>query len=707
MTDPKEILQRLQKSLNILKEREAKYGLDTPLALINEIEDHQTAITLTGELAAGRLTETGWREQLRPLLVEIEERGATEPVGALNIGGVSFGDISGSTITVDNIDASLQAGGDVVGSDKVTQTAEGSHIAQASQGGHAEVYNSTFDQRGQQVERQYSAGGDIHVHEAAPVRPSEPIPTRIPAPRAGTLVGRSDDLDWLCNRLEAGNIAAVAGVRGIGGIGKTELAIAAANRLKPHFGEDHILWLECGPNDAYAIQERLAAALGISFSGDDLRLRADSLALALRQRPPTLVVLDDIRHRHLAEFRYLLPPRPPCALLVTSRRDDLPDIPWPAIKKLEVLAPDQADLLLTNLLGEVGLAPEPEAVTGIGALLEYIPLALTLAARQAGRLARRPRGVSPLATLLAELQQRRRVLVLELGDRPDVSIIATFQISYDELSERDRARLRRLGVFARNEFELPALQAVWDTDEENARQTLLNLTNAGLLEEVADQVWWMHDLLREYAADRLAQTDAGESYPACLNHAEFWRRYLDNLSLRSLADWRGLEAHRPEVEAAAEWLASHPDSPLQLKVSLPYAIATTFPNTTFPWLDGALRTALAAASQWRKEAENEDELRTRSLWLAVTQSSLAALLYTRGQYDEAERLYQSGLAICHEVRDLQGIGVFLMGLGQLRLAHGQRDEAAAMFREAQQRFLAIGLPNWADQAEQLLRQTQA
>jgi hypothetical protein len=76
------------------------------------------------------------------------------------------------------------------------------------------------------------------------------------------------------------------------------------------------------------------------------------------------------------------------------------------------------------------------------------------------------------------------------------------------------------------------------------------------------------------------------------------------------------------------------------------------------------------------------------------------------QYDEAEGLYQSGLAICQEVRDLQEIGVFLMGLGQMALLKGQRAEAAAMFQEAQEHFLAIGLPNWAAQAEQLLQQVQ-
>ena len=119
MTEPNTLLQRLRRSLHSLEQRRAKYGIDAPASLILEIEDHRTAITLTEQLATGHLTEIGWREQLQPLLVTIEERKATEEVSALNIGGVSFSDISGS-ITVDTIDASIHAGGDVVGGDKVT-----------------------------------------------------------------------------------------------------------------------------------------------------------------------------------------------------------------------------------------------------------------------------------------------------------------------------------------------------------------------------------------------------------------------------------------------------------------------------------------------------------------------------------------------------------------------------------------------------------
>ena len=53
------------------------------------------------------------------------------------------------------------------------------------------------------------------------------------------------------------------------------------------------------------------------------------------------------------------------------------------------------------------------------------------------------------------------------------------------------------------------------------------------------------------------------------------------------------------------------------------------------------------------------------------QSSPAALLSTRGQYDEAERLYRSGLAICRAIRDLQGIAVFQMDWFPIMTLHAK------------------------------------
>ena len=300
-----------------------------------------------------------------------------------------------------------------------------------------------------------------------PHRPTIPLRTRIPDPRTNHLVGRDGDLAWLIERLKAGDVAALAGVRGIGGIGKTELAIAAVRKLESHF-EDHIIWLDCGPNDVYAIQSRMAAALGIELTDDDLRIRADALARAWRTQPSTLVVLDDIRRRHVADFNALLPPRPPCALLVTTRRHDL-DLPREALRSLEVLDHDAALALLTDLLPDGWAAQEPDTLAGLANLLEYIPLALTLAANRAQKIAdqaaKQKRLLeAPLAVMLADFKQRR-LQMLDQGDRADISVRITFDASYEDLDDADQTRLARLGVFDRNEFFLPAIQAIWEDEE--------------------------------------------------------------------------------------------------------------------------------------------------------------------------------------------------------------------------------------------------
>ncbi|MCL4299458.1 MAG: SUMF1/EgtB/PvdO family nonheme iron enzyme [Anaerolineae bacterium] len=90
MTNFKQTLIKLHQNLNTLREREAKYGGNTPLELVNQITDHREAIALTEQALAGELTESEWREALQPLLIAIQARTGEAA------SGVTLGDIGGS-----------------------------------------------------------------------------------------------------------------------------------------------------------------------------------------------------------------------------------------------------------------------------------------------------------------------------------------------------------------------------------------------------------------------------------------------------------------------------------------------------------------------------------------------------------------------------------------------------------------------------------
>ncbi|MCB0153181.1 MAG: hypothetical protein KDF65_00195, partial [Anaerolineae bacterium] len=80
MTDPKNYRRKLKKNLNTLREREAKYGRDVPVDLLNQIEDHEKAIALTDQVIAGEITEAEWQEALQPLLVSLEQERVTNNI---------------------------------------------------------------------------------------------------------------------------------------------------------------------------------------------------------------------------------------------------------------------------------------------------------------------------------------------------------------------------------------------------------------------------------------------------------------------------------------------------------------------------------------------------------------------------------------------------------------------------------------------------
>ena len=71
MTDLKAFLSKLNKDLNTLREREAKYGGNAPLDLINQIEDYKQAVSLTERAIAESIAEANWQTGIRPLALSL------------------------------------------------------------------------------------------------------------------------------------------------------------------------------------------------------------------------------------------------------------------------------------------------------------------------------------------------------------------------------------------------------------------------------------------------------------------------------------------------------------------------------------------------------------------------------------------------------------------------------------------------------------
>jgi tetratricopeptide (TPR) repeat protein len=71
MANYQAFLQKLNQNLQVLQEREAKYGGNAPLELLNQIEDHRNAIDLTRQVITDELSEIEWQEGLKPLLVSL------------------------------------------------------------------------------------------------------------------------------------------------------------------------------------------------------------------------------------------------------------------------------------------------------------------------------------------------------------------------------------------------------------------------------------------------------------------------------------------------------------------------------------------------------------------------------------------------------------------------------------------------------------
>jgi predicted ATPase len=419
-------------------------------------------------------------------------------------------------------------------------------------------------------------------------------------PQTTSLIGRDPELAEVQEALTAHRLVTLTGV---GGVGKTRLALEVAARLAPSF-PDGVWVIELAPvGDPNAVPDAVAAVLGISQQPG--KSVCESVAATLEGRSRLLVfdncehVLDATANMIEAIFAHSATVK----ILATSREGVrvADEQLWP-VPSLDVRSGVDSAAATLFMQRAEAVAPgissagaEPGAVVEICARLDGIPLAIELAAsRMASMTASEVRD---------RLDDRFRLLV---GSRRGLGRHQTLRHavawSYDLLDNAEKALLARCSVFAGG-FDLAGACAVASSgDDDFAILDLLDaLVRKSLL--VADRSsgrtrFSTLETIRQFAEDQLVHNgEADETRAAHARH--FAGRETDVLALwdgpRQREAYTWFTAELPNLRAAFRWAADEYD----LDTAATIAVYATFLGSwaeqyePVRWAEGLIEPAKA------------------------------------------------------------------------------------------------------------------
>lgn len=386
---------------------------------------------------------------------------------------------------------------------------------------------------------------DLGVHELRdvldPVRlyrvearefDSDPRPPRTGSVRAGNLpaasaplVGRSEDIDVVAADLD---VARVVTLTGMGGIGKTRVAVEVGRRLQAQRPDG--VWLAALDTVDHpdAVISMLLGLFGIETRAAD---GLGSLVDGLRYRS-ALLILDNCEHvlDIAAEVATAVTSSCPKATLLATSREPL-DIDGERVRRVRSLSVDDdgaAVELFRLRAAEAGATLDPvrdrDAVIQICRRLDGIPLAIELAAA-------RTRSLHP-AEIASRLDDMFRLLTG--GKRASTerhrTLRATLDWSYDLLSDAEQAVLARLSVFA-GSFGLDAAEAIAGAEDgADVVDVLDRLVARSLVvaqDGGEDSRFRLLEPVRQLAAEKLAGRREVDAIR--LRHTEWYSELMDRI----------------------------------------------------------------------------------------------------------------------------------------------------------------------------------
>jgi len=485
--------------------------------------------------------------------------------------------------------------------------------------------------------------------------------------RTAHLFGRENEILSAATRLPHVRLLSFVGM---GGVGKTSVAVAVAHEMLGVFG-DSVSFVDIGTlSDGGQIAPTVAATLGLQPGNHN---PAHAIKAHLGNRA-SLIVLDTCEAAIDATAQlasYLLDGCKNLCILVTSREPlgiegelivRLQPLEYPSVNWRPAYHPASAFPAVAMLLqrvaaigGPVDLNPnEALAVVEICRAIEGVPLAIELAAGRVATL-----GLHATKKLLGE-----KLNLLQTGRR-DVparqrTLQATLDWSYNLLSPHEQLALCRLTVF-RGHFTIEAALAVITDDflsEVTAVEAISSLVLKSMItSHIRGQGsdYRLLDTTRHYAGQLYTDPDA--VHEISRRHAEFYAGLLSEYGgftrHSSDADWRSdILGHLGNIRAALQWsFGDYGDKGTGIALASASAqmlIALSLLEECQSWMECAL-----AALQTRE--------RERSAEAGILASLGVSLMFSKGGQQKAHDALEKSLVLSvTPEQELQALGPLQM-----------------------------------------------
>lgn len=480
-------------------------------------------------------------------------------------------------------------------------------------------------------------------------------------------------------------------LHGPGGIGKTRLALALAAE-EAHTFEHGAAFV---PLDAVRTGEFLApailAALNVAMQGQ--RSPKDQLIAYLRERE-ILLVLDNFEHlaSESGLVAELLRHAPRLTVLVTSQIRlalqaewlfDVHGLSYPPAAHANGLGQFGATQLLLQRIQQMQpaaalTAQDVQAAVTICRLAEGMPLAIELAA---GAM-----GTRSLPEVAAALEDGiGNVLETQWRDVAPrhASVLAALEYTWGLLTTAERSVFSRLGVFCGGFLAEAAFEVAGATLD-----VLRALIDKSLLERETHGRYRMHELVRRFAAEKLAAT--GQSDETERRHliyvvglAETAESHLQGAAQAVWLD--RLEQEHNNLRAVLTWAMGHD---VEVAAQLSSRLWRFWQHGGhFVEGRGWLESALA------RQAGLSTATHAQVLY------ALGVLLWYQGFYQRAREVFEQSVALWRTLRERAGLAYGLTMLGVAADYEGDHDggrryldESLALFRTLEDRWgLALAL----------------